>query len=139
MLPGTCDLFSPKAIRATAGSLFNIPVVCSEPDALTDYLESHKIKLYAADVHAQASLYESDLRQPVAIVFGNEAHGVSKPLLQKADSLLKIPIIGKAESLNVAMSASICLYEAVRQRGFSITISHFCRNWLYYLIPMKSK
>jgi len=61
------------------------------------------------------SIYESDFKSPIAIVFGNEAHGVSELLLKRAKGL-KIPIVGKAESLNVAMAASVCLYEVVRQR-----------------------
>jgi TrmH family RNA methyltransferase len=115
ILPGTCDAFMQKTIRATAGSLFNVPIVYSEPEALFNYLDSKSIALYAADVHAQVSIYESDLKQPVAIAFGNEAHGVSEVLLKRAKGL-KVPIVGKAESLNVAMAASVCLYEVVRQR-----------------------
>ncbi len=117
ILPGTCDAFMQKTIRATAGSLFNMPIVYSEPEALFNYLDSKSIALYAADVRAQVSIYESDLKQPAAIAFGNEAHGVSELLLKRAKGL-KIPILGKAESLNVAMAASVCLYEIVRQRMF---------------------
>lgn len=115
ILQGTCDVFMQKTIRATAGSLFNIPVVYSEPEVFFDYLNSKNIALYAADVHAQMSIYESDFKKPVAIAFGNEAHGVSGAVLKRAKGL-KIPIMGKAESLNVAMAASVCLYEVVRQR-----------------------
>lgn len=118
ILPGTCDVFMPKTIRATAGSLFNIPTIYSEPEILFDYLESKNIALCAADVHAQVSVYEFDFKSPIAIAFGNEAHGVSEAVLKKAKSL-KIPIVGKAESLNVAMAASVCLYEVVRQRKYS--------------------
>ncbi|MDI6801344.1 MAG: RNA methyltransferase [Thermodesulfovibrionales bacterium] len=117
ILPGTCDVFMPKTIRATAGSLFNIPIVYSEIDALIGYLRDRNIRLYSSDAHAKALIYESDFRQPVAIAFGNEAHGVSEPMLKNAAAVFKIPIIGKAESLNVAMAASICLYEVVRQRS----------------------
>jgi TrmH family RNA methyltransferase len=114
-LPGTCDSFMPKAVRATAGSLFNIPIIYSEQESFFNYLDIKNIMLYAADVHAQVSVYESNFKSPVAIAFGNEAHGVSEALLKRGKGL-KIPIIGKAESLNVAMAASVCLYEIVRQR-----------------------
>ncbi len=117
ILPETCDAFMPKTIRSTAGSLFNIPVIYSEPEILFDYLNSKNIALYATDIYAQISIYESDFKKPVAIAFGNEAHGVSEALLKRAKGL-KIPIIGKAESLNVAMAASVCLYEVVRQRAY---------------------
>lgn len=118
ILPGTCDAFNSKAVRATAGSLFNVPVVYSEMDALVSYLRSKHIKLYVADVHSRKLLYDADFRQSAAIALGNEAHGVSEDLLKNADILLKIPVIGKAESLNVATAASVCLYEALRQRNF---------------------
>lgn len=118
-LPGTCNIFNLKAVRATAGSLFNIPVVTLETDAILNYLGKNRIKLCVADVRAETSLYETDLRQPVAIAFGNEAQGASETLLRKADLSVKIPIIGKAESLNVASAASICIYEALRQRSYS--------------------
>lgn len=115
LLPGTCDAFMQKVVRATAGSLFNIPVIYSDPESLFHYFDSRNIALYAADVHAKTAIYEAGFKKPAAVAFGNEAHGVSGKLLKRAKGI-KIPIIGKAESLNVAMSASICLYEVVRQR-----------------------
>lgn len=115
ILHGTCDAFMPKTIRSTAGSLFNIPIVYSEAEAIIEYLDSKNIALYATDVHAEESIYEFDFKSPVAVAFGNEAYGVSHALLKRAKGL-KIPILGRAESLNVAMAASVCLYEVVRQR-----------------------
>ncbi len=115
ILPGTCDAFMQKVVRATAGSLFNIPIIHAEPQMLFDFIDSRNIEMYAADVHAKTSIYEADFKRPAAVVFGNEAHGVSGKMLKTAKGI-KIPIIGKAESLNVAMSASISLYEVVRQR-----------------------
>jgi TrmH family RNA methyltransferase len=123
ILAETCNAFMPKAIRATAGSIFNIQIVYSEAEVLLEYLNSRDIALYAADVRAEVSIYESDLKHPLAVAFGNEAHGVSHALLKRAKGLIKVPIIGRAESLNVAMAASVCLYEVVRQRVF--LDSHF--------------
>lgn len=117
ILPGTCDAFMPKTIRATAGSLFNIPIIYSEQEGFFNYLDLKNITLCAADVHARTSIYEFNFRQPVAIAFGNETHGVSNALMKRAKGL-KIPIVGRAESLNVAMAASVCLYEVVRQRKY---------------------
>ena len=116
ILPGTCDPFTPKAVRATAGSIFNLPVLSAEPEHLIEWLGKESIGIVAADVHASMTIYDADLRKPLAFVFGNEASGVSDYFRKKSAVRLSIPIPGKAESLNVATSAAICLFEAVRQR-----------------------
>jgi RNA methyltransferase, TrmH family len=116
ILPGSCDVYMQKVIRATAGSLFNIPVVYAAVDELLDWLHAHKINLAVMASGAEASFFEADLDKPVALIFGNEAHGVQEDLKKAADMVLSIPIYGRAESLNVAAAAAVCLYEAVRQR-----------------------
>jgi TrmH family RNA methyltransferase len=116
LLPGTCDAFMPKVIRSTSGSIFNVPVVYAEPDALVEWLREKKIHFAVTEGKAGKDIFSSDLSGPLAIAFGNEAHGVSSKLKHAADSALSIPIFGKAESLNVAASAAICLYEILRQR-----------------------
>ena len=121
VLPGSCDPFSPKAVRATAGSIFNVPVIDMGYSGLFDYLADMNIDLIVADVNASASLYRCDLQRPAALAFGNEARGVSEELASRAADSVKIPIPGKAESLNVAVAAAVCLYEAVRQRTATAT------------------
>jgi TrmH family RNA methyltransferase len=116
LLSGSCDAFMPKVIRATAGSIFNLPLVYAEPDTLVDWLSKKNIKLAVTAADAGKTVFDADLGGNIAIAFGNEAHGVSDQLKKAADLFLQIPIFGKAESLNVATSAAICLYEAVRQR-----------------------
>jgi TrmH family RNA methyltransferase len=116
LLPGTCDPFMAKTVRATAGSIFSIPIVHAEEIGLLEWLREKKIHLAVTAADAPLSIFTADLGLPVALVFGNEAHGVSETLRKAADLIAKIPIYGKAESLNVATSAAICLYEAVRQR-----------------------
>jgi TrmH family RNA methyltransferase len=116
ILPGTCDVYLQKTIRATAGSLFNIPVARASVRELLDWLRGHKINLAVTASGSGKSFFGADLDKPVAFVFGNEAGGVQEALKKSADMILSIPIYGKAESLNVAASAAICLYEAVRQR-----------------------
>lgn len=116
ILANTCDPFSPKAIRSTAGSVFNLPIVYADIEGFVSWLKRKRINLCIADANASKTVYETDLDMPLAMVFGNEAHGVNEKLKKAADALLKIPITGKVESLNVAISAAICLYEAFRQR-----------------------
>jgi len=115
LLPGSCDAFMPKVIRATAGSIFNLPLIYAEPDALLDWLHKKNIQLAVTAADAGKTVFEADLSRGLAIAFGNEAHGISDHLRKAADLSLNIPILGKAESLNVATSAAICLYETVRQ------------------------
>jgi TrmH family RNA methyltransferase len=117
LLPGTCDPLLPKVVRATAGSFFTIPLVFAESGVLIQWLKEKAITLYVTDVNASRSVYEADLRKPLAFALGNEAKGVNDPLRKEGELFVKIPILGRAESLNVATSAAICLYEAVRQRG----------------------
>jgi TrmH family RNA methyltransferase len=116
VLPFSCDPFNPKAVRSSAGSLFSIPIVRAGQNELFNYLALKNIALYAAVPYAQDSIYQINMKKPVAIAFGNEAEGVSSTLLKKASGSFRIPIVGRAESLNVAMSASVCLYEVMRQR-----------------------
>jgi RNA methyltransferase, TrmH family len=116
ILPGTCDPYNQKTIRATAGSLFNIPIVQSGLDELLNWLNSHEISLAVTAAGDGTAVFKADLDRAVAVAFGNEASGVRNELTTKADVSLRIPIYGKAESLNVAAAAAVILYEAARQR-----------------------
>lgn len=114
---GTVDLYNPKTIRATMGSLFHVPVVrCDLPDALP-HLKSSGVKVVATMLSASSrSVYETELSGPVCFVFGNEGAGVSPAVAALADETVIIPMRGGAESLNVAMAATVLLFEALRQR-----------------------
>lgn len=116
LLPGTCDPFMPKPLRASSGSVFNIPVIETEPAALMKWMRHRSIRLAVTSPDAADTLYDAHLAQPLAFAFGNEAKGVSRELRETSDFTLKIPIYGRAESLNVGSAAAICLYEVVRQR-----------------------
>ncbi len=116
LLPGTCDAFMLKTIRATAGSIFNIPIITTDADALIEWLRAKNIRTAVTAGNAPVSIYDADLRGHVAFVLGNETQGVSDKLRKAADIVIRIPILGRAESLNVAVSAALCVYEAVRQR-----------------------
>jgi TrmH family RNA methyltransferase len=80
------------------------------------WLHSRNIRVAVTAADAGSSVFDEDLTGGLALVFGNEAHGVSREMKGSADLTLRIPIYGKAESLNVAAAAAVCIYEAVRQR-----------------------
>lgn len=114
---GCADLFSGKTIRATMGSIFHLPVVDRlSTDDIEVYIRQNSVKLCAATLDGAAIYDSADFTGPVAIAFGNEGNGLSSALLNLADERLFIPIYGRAESLNVATSAAVFLYEAARQR-----------------------
>lgn len=115
-LPSCCDPFNHKSIRATAGSIFNVSVIKLDIEKLFNYLSSKGIILYATGSKAYKNIFDMDFKKSIAIVFGNEASGVSNLMLKRAKEVFKIPISGKAESINVAMAATTCLYEIMRQR-----------------------
>lgn len=114
---GTVDLFSPKTIRSTMGSIFHLPVIQLEDmGEFWEPLEKNKVKLVVGDVLAQQYCYQADLTRSVAICIGNEGSGPGEEIKSKAELLVKIPMPGLAESFNVAIASGIILYEATRQR-----------------------
>ena len=117
LLKGTADIYNPKTLRSTMGSLFHLPVIqgCAA-EVVMAYLEERGIKAVAGEPRAAMAVYECDLSVPCALAVGGEAAGASQILLDRVSELVRIPMPGRAESLNVAISASILLYEAVRQR-----------------------
>jgi TrmH family RNA methyltransferase len=111
------DVYNPKTVRASAGSLFHLPIV-RDADVSTsvDGLRSRGMRVVAMDAHGDADLYEFDLSDPVAFVFGNEAWGLPKEVASLADASVRVPIGGAAESLNLAAAATVCLFEWARQQ-----------------------
>ena len=112
-LEGSAELFNPKVVRSSMGAIFYLPVATS---SRADFLRAMgNRELVAAAVDESAKIYTChDFTRPTAIIFGSEAAGVSKELLDVAEKIF-IPMTGHAESLNVATSAAIILSEAVRQ------------------------
>ncbi|WP_344047587.1 RNA methyltransferase, partial [Microbacterium terricola] len=116
----TVDLYNPKVVRATTGSLFHLPVVVGvELAAVVERAHAHGIRIIAADVGGDDFLASRALlAEPTAWLFGNEARGLEEETLAQADLALRLPIYGSAESLNLATAASVCLYEtAFAQRS----------------------
>lgn len=111
------DVYNPKTVRASAGSLFHVPVVreVETADALQE-LRRRGLRIIAMDPSGDADLYEVDLQDPVAFVFGNEAWGLPAEVAALADASVRVPIQGGAESLNLAAAATICLFEWGRRQ-----------------------
>src|SRR3954466_715352 len=114
---GSVSPLNSKAVRASAGSLFRLPVVHAKTKDLLPILAEHGIRLLGTTSHKGAPLPDADLKGAVAICIGNEGAGLPKELLAKVDSNVVIPHSDKVESLNAGIAASIILYEAARQRG----------------------
>ncbi len=117
LLKGTVDLFNPKVLRSTMGSVFSLPVL---EGVLWEEAED-KLKgsdyLVAATALEDSVDYDSlDYRGPTAFIVGNEANGIEDHILNRAPYKVKIPIVGSAESLNAGVAAAIMMYEALRQR-----------------------
>jgi TrmH family RNA methyltransferase len=118
-LENTVNPFNPKAVRASAGTVFHLPVFCSQtPSALFARLRTAGVQIVATDRHCASSLAQADLRGPVAILIGQEAAGLPPEISREANLLLSIPIRPGTDSINAATAASIFLYEAARQRQF---------------------
>ena len=117
---GSVDPLHPKVVRAAAGALFRVPLVRSVPLAeAADVLRDANIQIVGAAAEASADMYEADLTTPCAFVLGNEAWGLSPDAEGVVDRLVRIPMPGPTESLNVSTAGSILLFEALRQRRAS--------------------
>lgn len=109
------DPYNSKCLRASAGSIFSLPVI-GEPDeaAIVARLQAAGLQVLATTIDGEASLDDVDLAPPTAWLFGPEAHGLSTELAAAADHRVHIPMPGHSESLNIASAASICLYQSAR-------------------------
>ncbi|HVB99040.1 MAG TPA: RNA methyltransferase [Candidatus Dormibacteraeota bacterium] len=120
---GTANPYGPKALRASAGSAFRLPILLrAQPPVLLAQLRVARVKLVAATSTVAGpgphpvSPDRLDLRGPVALLIGSEAHGLPDEVLRSADAAVRIPLAAPVESLNAAIAASVILYEAARQR-----------------------
>jgi TrmH family RNA methyltransferase len=109
------DPYNPKCVRSTAGSLFHLPVVDGGaiPETVAA-LRTSGLRVLATSGTGQTELYDTDLRGPTAWLFGNEAHGLPDDVLALADERVRVPVYGRAESLNLGHAAAVCLYASAR-------------------------
>jgi len=110
------DPWNPNAVRASLGTVFSLPIAIGPSRALRPWLREHAIRVVAARVQAATDYREADLCGPLAIVVGSEAAGLGEEWLADEVEGVRLPMLGRADSLNVSAAAAILLYEARRQR-----------------------
>ena len=111
------DVFNPNVVRASTGVLFSVPIVVADSAAVHAWLRDKGIRIVATTPDTPNLYTKADLRGALAIVMGSEQYGLSEFWLKESDQLVRIPMAGQADSLNVAMATIITLFEAVRQRN----------------------
>ena len=110
------DLYNPNLIRASIGAVFTVPTVaCSSEDAIT-WLKQNNIQILTAQLQDSSLYYDTPMAGPTAIVMGTESTGLTQQWRDAADAHIRIPMLGRLDSLNVSVSAAILLFEALRQR-----------------------
>lgn len=113
---GTADSYNPKVVRSTMGAIFRVKIIeCENLKEILRNLKKQKYNVVVTSLKTKNSIYDIDYNKKV-IVIGNEANGVSEEIQKIADEKVKIPMIGKTESLNVSVATGIILYEYVRQK-----------------------
>jgi len=113
------DLYNPNTIRASLGAIFTNQIVVASSTETISWLQESKIAGFATALSGKSWYHEVDFSLPAAIIMGSEATGLSDQWLTSAEVLIKIPMLGKVDSLNVSTSAAIVIFEAMRQRGFN--------------------
>ncbi len=110
------DLYNPNIIRSSLGGIFNKQVACAKSQDVFLWLKSKNINIITAELQASHWYTKTDLTKPSAIVMGSESQGLKSYWREKADFRIKIPMLGRIDSLNVSVSTAIICYEALRQR-----------------------
>ena len=112
----TADVYNPKVVRSTMGAIFRVKVIeCEDLEKTLKQIKKHKYEIVVTSLQTNESIYDIEYNKKV-IVIGNEANGVSKEIQEMADKKVKIPMLGKTESLNASVATGIVLYEYVRQK-----------------------
>lgn len=116
MSKDTVDVYNPKVIRSTMGAIYRVPFLyIDDLTELTEEMKAADITLYAAHLKGDRSCFEGNYCEDTCFMIGNEANGLTKEMADKADVWMKIPMEGQVESLNAAIAATVCMYEAYRQ------------------------
>ena len=110
------DLYNPNLIRASIGACFTVPTVACTSEECIRFFKDNHVRILTAQLQDSTLYYDTDMTGPTAIVMGTEATGLTTQWRQAADAHIRIPMLGRLDSLNVSVSAAILLFEAVRQR-----------------------
>jgi len=116
---GSADPFSPKVVRSAMGAHFRIPICFMQPNEIMDFCKARcrpPLVICACDGSAKSSVWDKHLHQPICVIIGSEAAGISPALSLLADDDIAIPMVGTTESLNASIAAAIIMYEVQRQR-----------------------
>lgn len=111
------DIYNPNLIRSSIGAIFTVPVATATSEETISWLKANGIRIYTAQLQDSEWYYDTDMKDGTAIVMGTEATGLTEVWRKAADAHIKIPMLGKLDSLNVSVSAAILMFEAVRQRN----------------------
>lgn len=111
------DVYNPNLIRSSIGAVFTVPVVAATSEETISWLKDNGIRIYTAQLQDSEWYYDTGMKGGTAIVMGTEATGLTDAWRKAADAHIKIPMLGKLDSLNVSVSAAILMFEAVRQRN----------------------
>ncbi len=115
----SCDI-NETVIKVSSGSAFNLPIVkVNNLKNAISFFKERGLWIIGLTHKAETSIYKLDLKQPIAIIAGNEGRGIRPSILEKCDFLAKIPMKGKIESLNVSVATAIAIFEVLRQRGYN--------------------
>lgn len=110
------DLYNPNIIRASVGAVFTVPTVTCTSEEAIEWLKKKGFSIFTAQLQDSVPYYDADMKGATAIVFGTESTGLTQKWRQEATSRIRIPMLGKLDSLNISVSAAVLLFEAVRQR-----------------------
>jgi TrmH family RNA methyltransferase len=111
------DVYNPNVIRASIGGVFSVPVAVSTSEECIAFLQEHHVRILTAQLQDSYPYYDYDMSGATAIVMGTESTGLTQQWREAADAHIRIPMLGRLDSLNVSVSAAILMYEAVRQRN----------------------
>jgi RNA methyltransferase, TrmH family len=113
------DPYDPAAVKASMGALFDVPVAAASAQEFLDWSASRQVTVAAASARGERSVWEAEFPAPLALLLGSEGEGLPGPLLDRAGLHVRIPMVGTAESLNLAVAAGVLLYEVRRRTGLA--------------------